>query len=140
MTNAAADSQYSEGSCLEMTVLTGRHIVRLSASQFTAAQRTLERAFFDYPLMVYACPDAAARTRGVSARCTRRSFATRCGTAKSTLVPAWRAWPAGCRPAFRFPRFFREVRAGLLRLPVDVRLAAVSPPDRIRPVAHEAPS
>ena len=47
-----------------MTVLSGRDIVPFEASQLAAAQRTLERAFFDYPLMVYACPEPGAEPAG----------------------------------------------------------------------------
>ncbi len=70
-----------------MTVLTGRDILRLNASQFAAAQQTLERAFFDYPLMVYACPDAQPRQPAASARSTRPSFTMRCVTARFTPSP-----------------------------------------------------
>ena len=86
-----------------MTVLTARDIVRLNTSQFAAAQGTLERAFFDYPLMVYACPDARPRARGC-VHFTRPSFTIRSAMARFTPVRASRGWPAGCRRASRSRR------------------------------------
>jgi ribosomal protein S18 acetylase RimI-like enzyme len=101
---------------LQMTVLTGRDITRLKASQCAAAQRTLERAFLDYPLMVYACPDAAARTRGVNALYSAIMYdALRYGEIYTS--PGVEGVACWLPPGVPLPTFFREVRAGLLRLP-----------------------
>lgn len=54
--------------------IVGAEIVRLTDSQIPAAAATLARAFHDDPLMVYAIPDPAERTRllpDVYARMTR---------------------------------------------------------------------
>ena len=99
-----------------MTTVTGRDILRLTASQFAAAQGTLERAFIDYPLMVYACPDERLRRRGVFALYTAiLRDATRYGEIYTTpTVDGITCW---LPPGVPLPTFWRELRAGLLGLP-----------------------
>ncbi len=100
-----------------MTVLSGRDIMRLNASQFAAAQRMLERAFLDYPLMVYACPEARPRRRGVRALYTAILRDTlRYGEIYTS--PGVEGVACWLQPGVALPTFLREVRAGLLGLPM----------------------
>jgi ribosomal protein S18 acetylase RimI-like enzyme len=102
-----------------MTVLTARDIVRLNASQFAAAQGTLERAFFDYPLMVYACPDARRRARGVRALYTAILHdSLRYGEIHTS--PGVEGVACWLPPNVPLPTLFREINAGLLSLPLAV--------------------
>jgi GNAT superfamily N-acetyltransferase len=99
-----------------MAMVSGRDIVRMNAGQFAAAQRTLERAFFDYPLMVYACPDAGPRSRGVRALYTAilRDSSRYGEIYTSPGVEGVACW---LPPGVPLPTLFREFRAGLLGLP-----------------------
>ena len=122
-----------------MTVLTARDIVRLNASQFAAAQGTLERAFFDYPLMVYACPNARPRARGVRALYTAILHdSLRYGEIyTSPGVEGVACWLPPERPAAdAFPRDSRRA----VGLAAVLRLEVVPVPARIRPMAHQAAS
>lgn len=99
-----------------MTTVTGRDILRLNPDQLAAAQRTLERAFFDYPLMVYACPDGPLRSRGVRALYSAiLRDAARYGEIYTTPgVDGIACW---LPPGVGLPTTWREIRAGLLGLP-----------------------
>jgi ribosomal protein S18 acetylase RimI-like enzyme len=100
-----------------MTVLTARDIVRLNASQFAAAQGTLERAFFDYPLMVYACPAAQPRARGVRSLYTAILHdSLRYGEIYTS--PGVEGVACWLPPSVPLPTLFREIRAGMLGLPM----------------------
>ncbi len=100
-----------------MTVLSARDIVRLNIAQFAAAQRTLERAFFDYPLMVYACPDVRPRARGVRALYTAILHdSLRYGEIYTS--PGVEGVACWLPPNIPLPTIFREIRAGLLGLPM----------------------
>jgi len=99
-----------------MAVLSGRDIVRLNASQIAAAQRTLERAFLDYPLMVYAQPDEHRRRNGVRALYAAIvRDALRYGEVYTS--PGVEGIACWLPPTVPLPTFLREVRAGLLGLP-----------------------
>jgi len=99
-----------------MAVLSGRDVIRLNASQFAAAQRTLERAFQDYPLMVYAAPEASRRSNGVRTLYTAILRDTlRYGEVYTS--PGVEGIACWLPPTVPLPTFLREVRAGLLGLP-----------------------
>jgi ribosomal protein S18 acetylase RimI-like enzyme len=100
-----------------MTLMSGRDIVRLNAGQFAAAQRTLERAFLDYPLMIYACPDSARRSHGIRALYTAilRDSLRYGEIYTSPGVEGVACW---LQPGVPLPTFLREIRAGLLGLPI----------------------
>jgi hypothetical protein len=101
-----------------MAVMSGRDIVRMNASQLAAAQRTLERAFQEYPLMVYACPEARPRARGVRALYTAilRDSMRHGEIYTSPGVEGVACW---LPPGVALPTLLREVRAGLLGLPLS---------------------
>jgi ribosomal protein S18 acetylase RimI-like enzyme len=100
-----------------MAVMCGRDIVRLNAGQLAAARRMLERAFFDYPLMVYACPDAGRRSRGVRSLYTAiLRDAQRYGEIYTS--PGVEGVACWLPPGVPLPTLVREVRAGLLGLPL----------------------
>jgi ribosomal protein S18 acetylase RimI-like enzyme len=105
-----------DGSFAPMTTVTGRDILRLNANQMAAAQQMLERAFFDYPLMVYACPDDRLRRRGVRALYAAiLRDAQRYGEIYTTPgVDGIACW---LPPGVPLPTFWRELRAGFLGLP-----------------------
>jgi ribosomal protein S18 acetylase RimI-like enzyme len=99
-----------------MAIVSARDILRLNAGQFAAAQDALERAFFDYPLMVYACPHEQARRRGVrSLYAVILRDAERYGEIYTTAgVEGIACW---LPPGTPLPTLWREIRAGLLGLP-----------------------
>lgn len=101
-----------------MTVLSGQDIVRMNPGQFAAAQRTLERAFLDYPLMVHACPDERRRSRGVRSLYTAilRDSLRYGQIDTSPEVDGVACW---LPPEVPLPTFLRELRAGLLGLPLS---------------------
>jgi ribosomal protein S18 acetylase RimI-like enzyme len=106
----------SNGSCNQMTVMSGRDIVRMNAGQSSAALRTLERAFLDYPLMVYACPDPQQRSRGVRALYAAiLRDASRYGEIYTS--PGVEGIACWLPPGVALPTIVREIRAGLLGLP-----------------------
>jgi len=99
-----------------MSVVNAANITRLATSQLKAAQKSLERAFLDYPLMVYAAPDARRRSRGVPMLYNAiLRDALRYGevyvSPKAEGVACW------LPPGVPLPGTMREIRAGLLGLP-----------------------
>lgn len=99
-----------------MAIVSAQDVLRMSAGQFAAAQDTLERAFFDYPLMAYACPPEQLRRRGVRALYTAILHdAQRYGEIYTTAgVEGIACW---LPPGTPLPTLWREIRAGLLGLP-----------------------
>jgi ribosomal protein S18 acetylase RimI-like enzyme len=92
-------------------------VVRLASSDAPLAQRILEAAFEDYPLMKYAAEDRKRRRRGVRAlygsilrACMRwgEVYGTTDGAGAACWLP----------PGQSFPSLFRQVRAGMLGVPI----------------------
>jgi ribosomal protein S18 acetylase RimI-like enzyme len=91
-------------------------IERLDKSRYAQARVALGRAFFDYPLMVYAAPDDRRRSPAVTALYGAILWdALRWGevhvTPEVTGVCAW------LPPQKSTPTFWRQVRSGMLQLP-----------------------
>jgi len=100
-----------------VSVVSRPEVARLTKSQFSAARKTLERAFLDYPLMVYASSDPLRRARGVSVLYS--------GILRDTLrygevYASQEVGGVACwlPPGVPIPTFFREARSGLLGLPL----------------------
>jgi ribosomal protein S18 acetylase RimI-like enzyme len=99
-----------------MAVVTGRDIILLNDGQFAAAQQTLQAAFMDYPLMVYAAA-GRPRSRGIRALYTailRDSL--RYGEVHAS--PGVEGVACWLPPGVPLPGLLREVRCGLLGLPL----------------------
>lgn len=100
-----------------MSVVNRPEVVRLAKGQFSAAQRTLERAFLDYPLMVYVSSDPHRRARGVS---VLYSGILRDSLRYGEVYASPEIGGVACwlPPGIPIPTFVREARSGLLRLPL----------------------
>jgi ribosomal protein S18 acetylase RimI-like enzyme len=100
-----------------MSQLSHVEIVRMQRGQFAATRQTLTRAFLDYPLMKYVNADPAKRRRGVATLYG--------GIVRDTLRYGEVHVSAGLEgaccwlpPGVSLPTFAREVRAGMLGLPL----------------------
>ena len=100
-----------------MSQATGIQVVTMRRSQFAAARQMLTRAFVDYPLMKYVNADEGRRRRGVSTLYA--------GIVRDTLRYGEIHVSAGIEgascwlpPGVGLPTFAREVRAGMLGLPL----------------------
>lgn len=98
-------------------------VVRLERPAYARARAALSRAFFDYTLMVYAEPDASRRQGGVTALysgllsdCFRNGevYVTRDGVGAACWLP----------PDKVEFGFLRQVRAGMLAVPLRFRWSA----------------
>jgi ribosomal protein S18 acetylase RimI-like enzyme len=99
-----------------MSIVRGTDISRVDRSRFAAARQTLARAFFDYPLMVYAAPDPAWRGGAVETLYTailRDAFCY----GEVHASPGDEGIACWLPPGVPLPALFREIRAGLLSLP-----------------------
>jgi ribosomal protein S18 acetylase RimI-like enzyme len=90
--------------------------IRLTAEHLDHATHVLGRAFENYPLMVYALPDAARRLRGVL---QLYGSILRYGLARGEIYTTEGVMGAACwlPPNRAFPSFLGMVRAGMLRVP-----------------------
>lgn len=91
-------------------------VLKLTKAQIPAAQQMLARAFFEYPAMVFANPDAERRRRGVFtlySAILRDAFPWGEVYASENVkgVAAW------LPPGVSLPTLGREIRAGFLALP-----------------------
>jgi ribosomal protein S18 acetylase RimI-like enzyme len=100
-----------------MSQATGIQVVTMRRSQFAAARQMLTRAFVDYPLMKYVNADERRRRRGVSTLYA--------GIVRDTLRHGEVHVSAGIEgaccwlpPGVGLPTFAREVRSGMLGLPL----------------------
>jgi GNAT superfamily N-acetyltransferase len=100
-----------------MTQTSATEIIRLPRAQFAAARDMLTRAFFDYPLMVYTNSDPHPRRRGVA---TLYGAIVRDTLRHGEVHASPGATGACCwlPPGVKLPNFFREVRSGMLGLPL----------------------
>jgi ribosomal protein S18 acetylase RimI-like enzyme len=99
-----------------MSVVRGSDIAKVDKGRFVAARKMLARAFFDYPLMVYAVPDAARRFGPVETLYTailRDAFAY----GEVYASPETEGVACWMPPGIPLPGLFREIRAGLFSLP-----------------------
>ena len=94
----------------------------LDRTRYGQARQTLGRAFFDYPLMVYAAPVDARRGPGVTLLYGAiLSDAFRLGEVHITPdVAGVCAW---LPPERSTPTFWRQVRSGMLKLPLHFGLS-----------------
>ncbi len=102
---------------MEMTQVSGVEVVRLRRHQFAAARQTLTRAFLDYPLMKYANAEPSPRQRGVR---TLYGAIVR-DTLRYGEVHTTAGIEGACcwlPPGVSLPNFVREVRSGMLGLPL----------------------
>ncbi|HET6329050.1 MAG TPA: GNAT family N-acetyltransferase [Planctomycetaceae bacterium] len=100
-----------------MSQLSDLEIVRLRRDQFVAARQMLTRAFLDYPLMVYANSELERRRRGVA---TLYGAIVR-DTLRHGEVHVSAGLEGACcwlPPGVGLPSFAREVRSGMLGLPL----------------------
>jgi ribosomal protein S18 acetylase RimI-like enzyme len=100
-----------------MSQLSGLEIVRMHRSQFAATREALTRAFLDYPLMIYANAQLERRRRGVA---TLYGAIVR-DTLRHGEVQVSAGLEGACcwlPPGVGLPTFAREVRAGMLGLPL----------------------
>jgi ribosomal protein S18 acetylase RimI-like enzyme len=122
-----------------MSELTRLEIVRMRRDQFSAAREMLTRAFLDYRLMRYANPELKRRRRGV---------ATLYGAiVRDTLRHGEVHVSAGVEgvccwlpPDVGLPTFAREVRSGMLGLPLGFGWAGfqrLANYDRVQRRLHE---
>ena len=97
--------------------VTGLEIVRLRREQFAAARQMLTRAFLDYPLMIYANEQLARRRRGVA---TLYGAIVRDSLRYGEVHVSAGVEGACCwlPPGVSLPSFAREVRSGMLGLPL----------------------
>ncbi|HEV3300152.1 MAG TPA: GNAT family N-acetyltransferase [Planctomycetaceae bacterium] len=100
-----------------MSQTTGSGIVRMNRRQFAAVREMLTRAFLDYPLMQYVNPELRRRRRGVATLYG--------GIIRDTLRHGEVHVSAGVEgaccwlpPGVGLPTFVREVRSGMLGLPL----------------------
>jgi ribosomal protein S18 acetylase RimI-like enzyme len=100
-----------------MSQLNGLEVIQLHRGQFRDAREMLTRAFLDYPLMIYAKPQLARRRRGVT---TLYGAIVR-DTLRHGEVHVSAGLEGACcwlPPGVGLPTFAREVRAGMLGLPL----------------------
>ncbi len=100
-----------------MSQLSGLEVIQLHRGQFRDAREMLTRAFLDYPLMIYANPQLARRRRGVT---TLYGAIVR-DTLRHGEVHVSAGLEGACcwlPPGVGLPTFAREVRAGMLGLPL----------------------
>jgi ribosomal protein S18 acetylase RimI-like enzyme len=100
-----------------MSQLNGLEVIQLRRGQFHGAREMLTRAFLDYPLMIYANPQLARRRRGVT---TLYGAIVR-DTLRHGEVHVSAGLEGACcwlPPGVGLPTFAREVRAGMLGLPL----------------------
>ena len=100
-----------------MSQTTGSGIARMQRHQFAAARDMLTRAFLEYPLMQYVNPELTRRRRGVATLYG--------GIVRDTLRHGEVHVSAGLEgaccwlpPGVGLPTFAREVRSGMLGLPL----------------------
>jgi len=100
-----------------MSQISGLEIVRMGRGQFAAVRQMLTRAFLDYPLMHYVNADLGPRRRGVS---TLYGAIVR-DTLRHGEVHVSAGLEGACcwlPPDVSLPTFAREVRSGMLGLPL----------------------
>ena len=92
-------------------------VVRLESSGYSRAQSALGRAFFNYNLMRYAAADDARRAPAVNLLYNAMLWdAFRWG---EVYVPAGGfAAAAWLPPPYAYPTFLRQVRSGMIKLPL----------------------
>ena len=100
---------------------TATSVEQISSAQYDRARHVLGRAFHDYPLMHYAMPDAERRLRGTTALYGAILYdCLRYGSVYATdNVAAVACW---LPPGTRVPGFLRQLRAGILGLPIGFGL------------------
>ena len=92
-------------------------IVRLDDARYAAAREALGRAFFDYPLMVYAMADPRRRAPAVTFLYGAILWDSyRWG--EIHITPDVQAVCCWLPPGRSTPTFWRQVRSGMLRLPL----------------------
>jgi ribosomal protein S18 acetylase RimI-like enzyme len=100
-----------------MSQLSGLEIVRMQRGQFAGVRQALTRAFLDYPLMIYANEQLGPRRRGVA---TLYGAIVR-DTLRYGEINVSAGLEGACcwlPPGVGLPTFAREVRAGMLGLPL----------------------
>lgn len=100
-----------------MSQLSSLEIVRMRRDQFAATRQMLTRAFLDYPLMIFANDQLERRRRGVT---TLYGAIVR-DTLRHGEVHVSAGLEGACcwlPPGVRLPSFAREVRSGMLGLPL----------------------
>jgi len=100
-----------------MSQLSGVEIVQMRRGQFAATRQMLTRAFLDYPLMIYANAQLERRRRGVA---TLYGAIIR-DTLRHGEVHVSAGLEGACcwlPPGVGLPTFAREVRSGMLGLPL----------------------